>query len=123
VNSALPPFPPSAETTPRLVMTENAEVFRPVLYPALELIENLLIRRKVPSFQLRVDELSVQRHFKTTTLPWNELERAEPILECIHDRLRQAHGLWDVVSSDAILDADFHVVLCHPEYPPVMGRC
>ena len=95
------------------MMQERSEVFGPVLHPTLELIENLLVRRKVPRLQLRVNEFPVQAHLKTTAIPWDELQRTKPITERIHDRLRQAHGLWDVVSSHTIFDGDFLILLRH----------
>jgi hypothetical protein len=90
-------------------------------HPALELSEDLLILGEVPRLQLRVDELAVYCHFKAAVFSRDEFQSAEPFAERIHDRFRQAHGLWDVVSSHAIFNGDFLTVLCHSTPPLVMS--
>jgi hypothetical protein len=86
-----------------------------------DLRKDLLILGELPGFELRVHEFAVQTDLKTSIVRGNKLQGSEPFSERVHDRLRQAHGLWDVVSSDAIFDGDFHLLLSHHSRPSMVG--
>jgi hypothetical protein len=86
-----------------------------------DLRKDLLILGELPGFELRVHEFAVQTDFKTSLVGGNKLQGCELFAERVHDRLRQAHGLRDVISSDAILNSDFLFFFGHHSRPSMVG--
>jgi hypothetical protein len=102
-------------------MTRRRGLCGRILESALELLDNLLVVGKIPGLKLRVQEFAIQRHFETAAIRRDQLQGAEFLAEGIHNGFRQAHGLRDIVSRDAIFDSDLSLLLCHAAGPPL--RC
>ena len=57
--------------------------------------------------QLRIDQLSIDSHFKATTIRWYEGDRLDHMLIVLQQFICQAHGPTGVVSDRAINDLYF----------------
>ena len=80
------------------------------------LVDHLLILRESLGLQLGEDQLPVQLHLEASPIGWDQLQRAEPLPKGIHNGFGQAHGLWDVVSSDTVFELDIER---HHSLPPL----
>jgi len=57
--------------------------------------------------QLRIQQLPINSHLKTTAIGWNERHSFNHMLVILEQFLCQAHGPTQVVSDRAINDFDF----------------
>ena len=88
------------------------------LHPRPNLVEDFLIFRKSAGLQFGEDECAVDADLKTTAISWQQFNRSELLTHHVHNRLRQAHGLWHIVSSDAVFDGNLHSLIgCHGSLP------
>lgn len=80
---------------------------------ATKCLNDVAILRKIAGLELRVDQCIIQADLEASAIGWHQLKRSEVLAECIHYRFCEAHGLRHVVSTDAIFDGDFFLLLCH----------
>lgn len=70
--------------------------------------DHLVFARELVGLQLRIDEVTVDRQFKTPAPRWLQLELLDLLLVLREDFGRQTDGLWFVVSSSAVTQMNLH---------------
>ena len=91
----------------------ETEMATPRLLPqGLHGPQHLIRIGKFPRGPLGMDDLSICAHLEHAAVGWNQLERADALLQ-LHEPARHTDGLGLVVSSRAIFDDNFfyHLVL------------
>ena len=75
--------------------------------PGVELRQYLIVLREAAGLELAVNHFAVDCYIKNTAPPFDQL--TIDAVFCL-DAGRQTGGLGQVVSLDAVLDADFHLL-------------